>query len=210
MGSASGFVTRLTHRWMELNRRHDAGGGVVLEVGAGEGQHLRFVCDSYDKYYLTDSSPQAVDRAKSIHAANQRVVALQLDAHNLLGFGGLGVHPSRLVASCVLMHLSEPEMALVEWRRVVCANGRITIYVPNEDGVLFRLARKLTTERWVKKSGFKGYGLLLAREHPYSSRKLEVLIDYVFRQDSIKKRRFPFYFGPLSFALFTVYEVRLN
>jgi SAM-dependent methyltransferase len=195
---------------MEVGRRSREREHVIIEVGAGEGQHLPFVRDSYKIYYLTDASPLAVEQAKLTYAANDRVVALELDAHHLVGFGGDDVAPSRLVASCVLMHVSNPEAALCEWRRVVAPYGSLSIYVPNEDGLIFRLARRLTTARWVKKSGYKGYGLLLAREHAFSSRKLEVLIDHVFRHDRIRKRRFPFFFGPLSLALFTVYDISLN
>lgn len=210
MGAPSGFVTRLTHRWMELGRRSNGGGGIILEVGAGEGQHLLYLRGSYERYYLTDASALAVEKAKLMHASNQKVVALELDAHNLVGFGGTNVSPNRIVASCVLMHLSNPEAALAEWRRVVATGGSLTIYVPNEDGLIFRLVRKFSTARWVKKSGFLGYTLLLAREHPYSSRKLETLVEHVFRGDEVRKRRFPLLFGPMSLTLFTVYEVRLN
>jgi len=65
----------------------------------------------------------------------------------------------RVIATCLLLHLQEPELALLEWRRVTENNGLITILIPTEPGLLLRLSRALLTSPKARRLGFDGYSL---------------------------------------------------
>lgn len=203
-GREDGFATRLAHGQMEARFGEDASVGAVLEVGAGDGLHLPFVRHQYDEYWATDVSHEAVERAKERWGSLKAVTFAVVDGQSLPFDDG---RFDRVIATCVLMHLADPEGALQEWRRVARRpGGVVTVYVPHEAGVLLRFGRMLTTARAVKKSGFEGYDLLLAREHRNYSRGLDVMIRYVFRADRLVVQGWPLKRGPLAGRVFTVYH----
>jgi phosphatidylethanolamine/phosphatidyl-N-methylethanolamine N-methyltransferase len=199
-GSA-GRAVAVAHRRMERGvvdpfRR-------VLEVGAGSGQHRRYVTHPYDVYVETDLRTEerveeVVDGRKIIH---ERADACDLD-----------YEPSsfdRLIATCLLIHLGEPETALAKWRNVVRPGGLLTIYVPCDPGALLRLTRRFTTARKVRRLGFDHYDLVLAREHRNHAQALDVLLRHAFQEDDLQVDHWPLRIPSWNFNYFAVYQARL-
>jgi len=65
----------------------------------------------------------------------------------------------RVIATCLIAHLKDPEVALTEWRRVLRKGGELTMYVPCELGFSLRLFRKLFLAPKAKRLGFQGLNL---------------------------------------------------
>jgi len=197
---------RYAHRAMERPYRKNDKYQDVIEVGAGTGNHFGFVRHAFTQYTLTDLREASVEKAKASFANDPRVTCSVADAQDL-PYDDQSF--DRLIATCVLIHLPQPERALIEWRRVVRTNGIVTIYVPNE-GPLLHLVRDWTSTRIVYRStSFRGYDLALAREHPNRSQALDLLIAHTFRKDRLIRAGWPVHSSPRACRLFTVYQARV-
>ena len=175
---------------------------IWVEVGAGSGQHA-CVRDATgaglpDFVYLSSDLMAPSDLHVTPDWANPlRADALRLPLRDS--------SVDRLIASCLLIHLKDPEAALSEWRRIVRSGATISIHLPNEGSLFVRALRKMTTGRQVKSLGFQGYELLLAREHPNRPDSILHIINFVFREDRIRVVRWPFRLRLFPWLFLTVH-----
>lgn len=181
---AIGLVAKLTHLALERGKTPKDKFPVVLEVGAGQGQHFRFVRHLFDKYFETDLRPGLLPERKEF----TKTIQMGVDAENLEDFPDSSV--DRVIASCVLIHLSDPEKALREWHRVLRPSGSLDVYIAPEPGWLLRLARRTSTGRKLKKLDME-YPLFHYREHRYSYPYLKAIISSEFSEFDCKFRSYP-------------------
>jgi phosphatidylethanolamine/phosphatidyl-N-methylethanolamine N-methyltransferase len=119
----------------------------------------------------------------------------------------------RVISTCLLHHLDFPEKALLEWRRVVKDQGKISVLVPSDPGFLYRAARKLGSELKVKRKGaedelsYSRYQYIHAIDHRNHFASLDRIIKFIFLNDSVKLKKYPFGVPFWNFNLFTVYEI---
>ena len=151
--------------------------GRVCEVGAGTGYHLQYVRHGFDEYFITDINRDLLDKAKQKYMGRSDLVFRVEDATRLSFPDGSF---DRLISIYNLEHLLEPYLVLKEWARVVRKGGVITIAIPTEGGVAWRLGRYLTTRRSFIKQGLN-LDYIIAREHVNSCYNLVSLIRYYFR-----------------------------
>ena len=112
----------------------------MLEVGAGTGMHIKYVRHSFDEYLLTDLNPPLMDKidiSASLRASGKIVVSPE-DATRLSFPDNIF---DRVIAAHVLEHLYQPHLVLQEWRRVLKPGGVLTLVLPCDPGVLWRLGR---------------------------------------------------------------------
>jgi len=176
----------------------------ILEVGAGKGQHKKFVRSEYGHYLQTD-----IREFKNFHSdsldKSSWVVA---DAQNLNNF--IDGQFDRTIATCLIVHLADPENALREWRRVTSKNGGyISIYLPCEPSLFLRLGQKLSTRRKTAKLGVD-YDAMHYREHRNHYFYIKSLILDIFQYDKIKVVGFPFRLLPFDLKLYEVYQIELK
>lgn len=177
----------------------------ILEVGYGQGEHMSFVAKDFATYNAIDiSSSQVALTALEVGSSFE----YQLMNAEDLKFSSS--YFDRLIATCLIVHLNDPEKALREWRRVLKPGATATIYVALEPSLALRIFRIMFTSRKAKKLGFEGYKLFIARDHiNYASGVME-LIHEVFKEDSISKRYRPL---PLPFwyiNLFCIVDIKIN
>lgn len=154
--------------------------GTVLEVGAGTGAHLSHVRHRFDRYVLTDISPDL------LHIAAKRLEGrsdLVFEVRDATQLGYADASFDRLISIYNLEHLPQPHLVLKEWRRVVKPGGVLTIAIPLDGGVAWRLGRCLTTRR---SFAMKGLDLdyIIAREHINPAYNLISLIRHYFKNRS--------------------------
>lgn len=205
MGSDSSgllsFLWKYPHRVMErlykTNKDLD-----ILELGFGEGEHLRFVKNDYKSYLATD-----IDEARLVIPEtfrSEKIRTQKIDAGKL-PFKDESF--DRIIATCLIAHLDNPENALIEWRRVLKPGGTATIYVALEPGLALRVFRKLITAPKAKRLGFEGFNLYIARDHINDAfRILNILVE-VFRKDKIKFSYRPFFIRSWYLNLFCVVNI---
>lgn len=203
-GGANGLY-RFAHQAIERPYRPNDKYSNVIEVGSGTGIHFQFVQHAFERYELTELRESSVEKARAAVAHDPRVTCAVADAQDLRYDDGSF---DRLIATCLLIHLPDPEKALLEWRRVVRTNGIVTFYVPRE-GALLDLVRRVTVTREANRLGFYGYDLYTAREHGRRSQALDRLVAHNFRKDHLVRRTGPLPFSPPALRLYTVYEARI-
>jgi phosphatidylethanolamine/phosphatidyl-N-methylethanolamine N-methyltransferase len=195
IGKMSNFVHRLTESFVPNSRY-----GTILEVGSGSGKHKFFVKNNFDSYFETDLRiDNPGELTFLIDGENSLVTRLQSDAQNLTLFADKSV--DRLIATCLLVHLPDPEIALREWRRVLATNGVATIFLPCEPGILLRAFRFFTTIPKSKKFGID-HRAIHYREHRNMYIFCDLLINEIFEKDSVRRIKFPIPFFSWNFRLF--------
>lgn len=196
---AQGFFMRQLHSRMEKPFPKHEVFPLTVEVGAGEGQHLPYVRHQFSRYVMTDLRAR-----RSEEALPPGAEFMAADAENLPFEDG---SVDRLVSTCVLHHLGDPERALRSWRRVVRPGGAITILLATDPGFAHRLGRHLTTRRAAMKLGLD-YDLEMAREHRNHAGALMVMIERVFATDQTRYVGLPFPWRTWNFNYSCTYQIR--
>jgi len=104
----------------------------------------------------------------------------------------------RLIACHVLEHLPEPHKVLREWYRIVKPGDVISILLPTDPGIAWRLARIFARHKAVAKG--LDYDYVMAREHINAINNLVSLIRYYF--EHTRERWYPFYLPSMDVNLF--------
>lgn len=150
----------------------------VLEVGAGTGEHLRFVRHKFDKYVITDQDIKTLEIAKekSISIDSQKLVFEEQKGESIN-------HPDnsfdRVIAAHVLEHIYQPHLAIKEWVRVIKNGGVLSILIPTDPGIAWRLGRALGPRRNAHAKGL-AYDYIMAREHVNSCTNLVAILRHYF------------------------------
>lgn len=171
-------VMRASHRLLEKRFGAAARFGRVLEVGAGTGEHLPFVRHAYDEYVVTDRDPEALRLAER-KATPVVCGKVRFEAHAAENLGFADAAFDRLVAAHVLEHLYPPQRAIKEWRRVLRDGGTLSVLIPTDPGVAWRLGRALGPRRAAVAQGLP-YDYIIAREHVNACNNLLALLRYYF------------------------------
>lgn len=199
----SAWIQKMMHRSLERSHSEDASFSSTLEVGAGEGEHLSFVKHKFQNYIMTDirevSSRLYDSRGKTGTSwARENVESLSYEDNSF----------DRVLHMCLLHHLSNPEQALLEIRRVLKSGGIADLFLSADPGFLFRLARNLGPYRQAKKMGLGAQKRLAdARDHANSASSLMGLIKHVYRYDQIKIRGYPTFFPALDFSTWFTFRI---
>lgn len=175
------ILWKYPHRVMEKNFKSNAG-KKILELGFGEGEHLSFVTSDFAEYLATDLDAKRLERFRPKLIANAKL--MQCDAMSL-PFPDQSF--DRVIATCLIAHLRDPELALTEWRRVLKKGGELTMYVPCEPGFSLRLFRRLFSAPKAKRLGFDGFNLYIARDHVNDAFRVLNLAAEVFREDTFQQ-----------------------
>jgi ubiquinone/menaquinone biosynthesis C-methylase UbiE len=213
---AVGFVSRWSHKCLERMVKQTEAQN-VLELGAGNGQHLSFVKHSFNTYFETDIRVDNLPKRNGSHDANtpfdskrnqKSVVQQKVDAANLSCFTDNFF--DRVLAMCVIAHVEAPGAALEEWRRVTKTGGEITFYVPCEPGALLRITRYFTTRRSAIKMGIINPLEILYSDHRNCYLNLYFLIKRIFEEDQIEIKTFPVRGLSWNFAWFKMVRIKVN
>lgn len=171
---------------------------LILELGAGSGQHARFVREEYSQYLLTDLRPE------NLPPTNGKILSLNqsIDAEEL-------PFPDekfdRVIATCLIAHLSRPEVAIREWIRVTKTGGSIQVYVPCEPGLLLRTLQFLITNPKKKRLGVDNPRLLNYLDHVTFYLRIKEICKSTCTD--IKIVNYPFPFLTWSFNLWSVFYI---
>jgi phosphatidylethanolamine/phosphatidyl-N-methylethanolamine N-methyltransferase len=125
------------------------GGGTFqespLEVGSGNGEHLDFIKHGFDEYVMLDLRKTELN---SNWNSDKRIATLEGNAESLPFKAG---EFDRVISTCLLHHVQNPELVLNEIDRVLSQNGTATIFLSCDPGLAVRTLRKLTVARSAQK-----------------------------------------------------------
>lgn len=152
--------------------------GSVLEVGAGAGEHLGHVRHRFESYRMTDWNDIRLARARdALPAALREKVQVGREDATALSLPDRSV--DRLIACHVLEHLYRPHEVLREWHRVLAPGGTMSILLPCDPGLLWRLGRSLGPRDNAERAGI-AYDYWMAREHVNPIGNLVVFLRYYY------------------------------
>lgn len=200
----AGLGHRLMHRSLEKGIKQDSHYGTVLEIGGNVGEHLPFVKHSFSRYIVSDIENRLSDDDKGY--LDSRGAEFCLVNAEKINLGDETI--DRVLNACLFHHLSNPEAAFIEMRRVMKVGGRADIYVGSDPGALFRLARLLGPGMSCRVSGYGDEKSLMdARDHLGNAWSIHRLLSHVFRNDSVQKQSWPFPKASIDTSLWTVFRV---
>lgn len=218
-GLLNRWIYRKTHQELERFDLKSSQKDIhILELGAQSDQHRAWVKENYCRYVVSDIDfgPLMISKLKhetmlsklgsKSAPAVPSISFEQIDAEQI---GYPDNTFNRIIATCLIVHLNNPVDALDEWRRVSRDGGRIDLYVPCEPGLILRIARSLSHKR-KKLSPQFSYDLLHYAQHKNHFPAINEFIKFVFADDTITKRFFPFSLLPWGFNLWVVYSIRIN
>lgn len=171
-------VMRASHRLTERAFGKQSHFNRVLEIGAGTGEHLPFVRHKFDEYTLTDMDPKTLEIAKNkLGEHSTGKIHYQVQPGEGLDYADSTF--DRVIATHVLEHIYQPHKALKEWYRVLKHGGVLSILIPTDPGVAWRLGRHLGPRRNAIAQGI-AYDYVMAREHVNSCNNLIAILRHYF------------------------------
>lgn len=199
-------VMRASHRLVEKIYGDRRRFGRVLEVGAGTGAHLPFVRHSFDEYILTDQDPKTLDVAKTkLAGAYDGRIGFDTQPATSLSYSDNTF--DRLVAAHVLEHIHQPHLALKEWRRVLKHGGVLSILIPTDPGLAWRIGRHLGPRRNAIAKGI-AYDYVMAREHVNSCNNLISILRHYFPES--KESWWPMPIPSIDLNLFFAFHATVS
>jgi ubiquinone/menaquinone biosynthesis C-methylase UbiE len=197
-----GYVIRRSHALLEEFLPAVEEMNSVLEVGGGGGgEHISYVKHGFREYFLTDGDQKMLRHAEAT-ITDSRVKFLEAPAENLPFADN---RFDRLLACNVLEHIHHPYEALREWSRVVRPGGIISLILPCDPGLVYRLSRMISSTRRLALRTGVPYDYLVAREHVNPIGNLVSIIRYHF--ENIRELWWPLRLPSTDINLF--YEVHI-
>ena len=205
-GSLQSLVMRASHQLVERSFDTQTHFRRVIEVGAGTGEHLQFVRHGFDEYTLSDLDPKPLEFAKSKLAgsSSRGKVTFEVQTGSELAYPDNTF--DRLVATHVLEHIYQPHVALKEWRRVIKQGGVMSILIPTDPGVAWRLGRQFARSHAIAQG--IAYDYVMAREHVNSCNNLIAFLRHYF-PDS-QEAWWPFPIPSVDLNLFFVFHATID
>ena len=186
----------------------------ALEVGSGSLEHLRFSKKiKFHSYTATDILYNDQKFVKKIQKNLKlpNVSQLKIEYGNAESLKYPKSSFDVLIATCVLIHLGNPEAALLNWKNLIKKGGELIIYVPCEPGIILRLGRRIAVSPKHRKIGIFNYPLICAREHRTSLNVLNEYIKEVFSEDRVRIHTWPIMaLKAWNFNLAYVYHIKIN
>lgn len=186
--------------------------GNVLELGSGDLVHLYQFRKKYDFYEVTDLRFEE----ERINELRKKIINKYPNDHEKISFSKLDAQNGQIIeesqdliiATCLLIHLNSPQIALTKWKKAMRKNGELVVYIPCDPGLFIRLARFLFTKPKQKRAGISNPSLLYALEHVTSFEVLKQLVNYEFNEHRVDIKYWPF---PLikswNLNLFAVFHI---
>ena len=198
----NGFLMKYCHRKLECFKRKEKY-SKVLEIGAGNIPHLDYLKHDYDEYFIAETSSYALEFYKEM----KNVKAYSYDGVNLPFEDNFF---DRIIIFHALEHINDPENFLFEMMSKLKNDGLISISLPTDPGLLWRLG-KIFTKYYTAKKTYKisssEYDYLLATEHINSIFNLISIIRYHFK-NQIDESFLPFKIRLVDINLF--YNVHIT
>ena len=196
-----GYAMRYSHRQLEkFNGKKKY--SKVLEIGAGSAPHIDYLKHEYEEYFVAETSSHALELYKGMK---------NIKAHS---YDGIKLPFSnnffdRIIISQCLEHVNEPEKFLFEMMSKLRVGGILSISLPTDPGLLWRLGRLFIKYFIVNRTyniSKEEYEYINATEHINSIFTLINLIRHNFK-NQIEEYCLPFRIKLLDVNLFYIVHI---
>ena len=205
-----GFMMKLCHQNLEkdLNINDFNNNSKILEIGAGSSPHLSYLSHAFAKYHFLENSKFSIGFLKKKFSKNNNIEFKYYDSKKIPYKKN---HFDRVIISHVLEHVPEPELFLKKIMYILKKNGTLSIALPNDPGLFWRLGRSFLKMFAVKKKlniSNLEYDYMIASEHINSIFNLVSIIKYKYKKNIVSEHYLPFKIKFLDFNLF--YNITLK
>jgi len=169
---------------------------IVLEVGPGRIEHLKYNSQKPANYILADINEDFLTDSKKILVNNYSIDAISTYkvVDNILPFESESV--DAIISFHQLEHINDLDSYLDELLRILKPGGILAGAVPCEGGIAWGLGRYLTSRKYVSKKMNFNYDKIICWEHPNFVNRIKSLLDSKMRK--IKSVKKPFRFLPFD------------
>lgn len=181
-----GFFIKNGHYDLEKFKKKKLHYPRVLEIGAGTTPHYYFLKHTYEEYHIAETSEFAID----FHKSNKKITLINYNGKTL-PYDDL--YFDRIIISHCLEHIISPEIFIKEMMRILKKNGVLSISLPTDPGIAWRLGRILVGLFKVKKTynlSYEEFEYLNATEHVNSIFNLISIIRHNYK-GSIEESYYP-------------------
>ena len=174
----------------------------ILEIGGGFHPHIDFVKHDFSEYYCIDLE-SAQDLKIFINKNHQDINFNYYDGKKIPFPDN---HFERIIISHCLEHILEPEKFTNEMMRVLKKDGIISMALPCDPGVLYRIGRFFFKMIMKKRSEDYDHDYHAACEHVNSIFNLYVILKKKF--NVIKEDYYPLKLKMIDLNLFWIVQIK--
>ena len=159
----------------------------ILEIGAGNAPHYKYIKSKYDEYHIIETSDFAIKNYDKI----QNITVKKYDGKKIPYENNSF---DRIIISHCLEHIPDPETFIFEMMSKLNIDGILSISLPTDPGLLFRTGRQFLKFFSIKKTyklSKEEFDYMNATEHINSIFGLRSIIKYHFKND-IQEKYLPF------------------
>ena len=205
-----GLFERWTHQSLERGKKTTPQSS-ILDIGGGDGQHVPFLSGKFSKYTILDLLDHSQKLNPAIESVDLPKVNFVLgDAENL-PFNDESF--DRVILTCILHHVDSPAKVLSECRRVLRSGGELSVYLPNDPGMIYRWIRHFAAHKKYAKRTKRPIAeikYLWAIEHQNHVLGIGTVIRQTFQNDSIRRRSYPLSIGSWNLNLFQIFQISIT
>lgn len=209
-----GRFTRSYHRKLEKPFQN-LSFAKIIEIGANEGEHLIHVQSKFNEYIMVD-----LRYPKNTTSSEWFRIDCPQEKFKITKRRGNAEEQKfkdstfdRAIFSCVLPHVGDSSSALSETRRILRHNGFISIYLPCDPGMVYRILRHFFShikQSKLQKSEMAEIKYLWSLEHKNHFPGLMSQIKWIFRNDKLKIQGFPFPKLSWNVNLYYIIHIQIN
>ena len=205
-----GLFERWTHNALEKSERLESQSS-VLDIGGGDGQHVNYLSGSFASYTIFDLLDHSTKLNPSISDGDIPKINFVVGNAEKLPFEDDSF--DRVIVTCLLHHVDSPANVLKECRRVLRNGGLLSLYLPNDPGMVYRWIRHFGAhKKYAKKTKrpIAEIKYLWAIEHQNHVLGLSTIIKNIFQGDSVRRRSYPLPMGSWNLNLFQIYQISIT
>ena len=205
-----GLFERWTHQSLEKGKKI-APQSSILDIGGGNGQHVPFLSGKFSNYTILDLLDHSQKLNPVINGEDIPKIHFVLGNAEKLPFDNESF--DRVILTCVLHHVDSPAKVLTECRRVLRNGGELSIYLPNDPGMIYRWIRHFGAhKKYAKltKRPIAEIKYLWAIEHQNHVLGISTMIRQMFKGDSIRRRSYPLPLGSWNLNLFQIFQIVMD
>tara|TARA_Y100001970_G_C14104989_1_gene787596 strand:+ start:153 stop:827 length:675 start_codon:yes stop_codon:yes gene_type:complete len=201
-----GILMNYCHKKLEVFQKKDSY-DKILEVGAGSAPHIKYLSHSYNEYHIVEVSNYASEVFQDI--SNEKIKFKKYDGKKLPYNDEFF---DRIIISHCLEHILSPEEFIFEMMSKLKKGGVLSIALPTDPGIAWRLGRMFIKFFSIKKTyniSGEEYEYINATEHVNSIFNLLSIIRYNFK-GNVEERFYPLKIKSPDLNLFCNLQIYKN
>ena len=197
-----GYLMKKSHEKMESNISKNLKIKKILEIGGGFSPHINFISQKNAEY--TNLDLKSVTGLNKFYKKKYKNIKFKYYDGKKIPFRKNSF--DRIIISHCLEHILDPETFLNETLRVTKKGGIISIALPCDPGIMWRMGRFFQKIFYINKIKMKDYDYKMAKEHVNSIFNLIPIIKTKFK--IIRKTYYPFNLNLVDINLFYIVDLK--